>query len=92
MQEFHVKRYLICLLGFGIAAATVAAAQERDGLDVQKARSAHVLGRAKRVYYTHPWDLSGLPEYKPEQVVAGTIREWGSNYFADSNLNEYWET
>jgi len=51
-----------------------------------------VSGRAKRVYYTHPWDLSGLPNYKPQQIVAGTIREWGSNYFADSDLNEYWET
>ena len=49
-------------------------------------------GRAKRVYYTRPWDLSALPDYKPQQVVAGTIREWGSNYFADSNLNDYWET
>jgi phosphate transport system substrate-binding protein len=68
-----------------------ALAQERNGLDVQKARTAHVSGRAKRVYYTHPWDLSGLPDYKPQQIVSGTIREWGSNYFADSNLNEYWE-
>jgi phosphate transport system substrate-binding protein len=33
-----------------------------------------------------------LPNYKPQQIVAGTIREWGSNYFADSDLNEYWET
>jgi len=66
--------------------------QERNGLDVQKARTAHVSGRAKRVYYTHPWDLSGLPDYKPQQIVSGTIREWGSNYFADSDLNEYWET
>jgi phosphate transport system substrate-binding protein len=32
-----------------------------------------------------------LPDYKPERIVSGTIREWGSNYFADSNLNDYWE-
>lgn len=75
-----------------LSATTVStAAQERNGLDVQKARSAHVSGRAKRVYYTHPWDLSDLPMYKPEQKVSGTIREWGSNYFQDSNLNNYWE-
>ena len=67
-------------------------AQERNGLDVQKARSAHVAGRAKRVYYTHTWDLSELPEYRPTRIVSGTIREWGSNYFADSDLNSYWET
>lgn len=76
------------ILGF----AWTARAQQRNGLDVQKARSAHVLGRAKRVYYTHPWDLSGLPVYKPQVQASGTIREWGSNYFADSNLNNYWET
>lgn len=76
--------FVWCLAGLAIA-------QERNGLDVQKARSEHVGSRAKRVYYTHAWDLSGLPDYKPEQTVSGTIREWGSNYFADSNLNSYWE-
>ena len=79
----------VCL---SLLASLPVLAQERDGLDVQKARTAHVAGRAKRVYYTHPWDLSGLPDYKPQQTVSGTIREWGSNYFADSNLNDYWET
>lgn len=67
-------------------------AQQRDGLEVQKARTEHVISRAKRVYYTHKWDLSDLPDYKPEQQVSGTIREWGSNYPADSNLNQYWLT
>lgn len=65
-------------------------AQDRTGLDVQKARTEHVTSRAKRVYYTYPWDLSGLPVYKPEQQVSGLIREWGSNYPADSDLNKYW--
>jgi len=81
---------VLAVLCFVVAASSLA--QERNGLDVQKARTAHVSGRAKRVYYTHPWDLSGLPDYKPQQIVAGTIREWGSNYFADSDLNENWET
>jgi len=79
------------VLGLCVACAVPLAAQERNGLDVQKARMAHVQSRAKTVYYTHPWDLSGLPDYQPEQMVSGTIREWGSNYFADSNLNDYWE-
>ena len=79
------------VLGLCVACAVPLAAQERNGLDVQKARTAHVQSRAKTVYYTHPWDLSGLPDYQPEQMVSGTIREWGSNYFADSNLNDYWE-
>lgn len=81
-------RIVVCLSVF---VSILTSAQERNGLDVQKARAAHVSGRAKRVYYTHPWDLSGLPDYNPEQAVSGTIREWGSNYFADSNLNAYWE-
>jgi phosphate transport system substrate-binding protein len=83
---------MICFAGICLLFSVSAAAQERNGLDVQKARSAHVSGRAKKVYYTHPWDLSGLPDYKPQQQASGTIREWGSNYFADSNLNDYWET
>jgi len=82
----------IAVAGLSLLFSVTLAAQERNGLDVQKARTAHVSGRAKKVYYTHPWDLSGLPDYKPQQVVSGTIREWGSNYFADSNLNDYWET
>ena len=86
-----MHKRLFALL-FAVCAATGSiAAQERNGLDVQKARTAHVSGRAKKVYYTHPFDLSDLPMYKPEQQVSGTIREWGSNYFQDSNLNDYWE-
>jgi phosphate transport system substrate-binding protein len=86
-----MHKRLFALL-FALCGATVSlAAQERNGLDVQKARTANVSGRAKKVYYTHPWDLSDLPLYKPERRVSGTIREWGSNYFQDSNLNDYWE-
>ena len=84
------KQLLAFLLALSAATASIMA-QERNGLDVQKARSEHVSGRAKRVYYTRSWDLSHLPMYKPEQQVSGTIREWGSNYFQDSNLNNYWE-
>jgi len=82
---------LIFLAGITFLVGAPAIAQQRNGLDVQKARSEHVSGRAKRVYYTNHWDLSGLPDYTPQQIVSGTIREWVSNYFADSNLNEYWE-
>jgi phosphate transport system substrate-binding protein len=73
-----------------LLAAPLLHCQDRTGLDVQKARTEHVTGRAKRVYYTHPWDLSGLPDYQPEQIVSGNIREWGSNYPADSDLNKAW--
>ena len=85
------KRLLVFLVLTNVATINNVA-QQRNGLDVQKARAEHVSGRAKKVYYTHPWDLSDLPVYKPEQQVSGTIREWGSNYFQDSNLNDYWES
>jgi len=88
--EVEMKAIVFAMV-VGVAACGQLAGQERNGLDVQKARSEHVAGRAKKVYYTHPWDLSGLADYKPQQIASGTIREWGSNYFADSNLNEYWE-
>lgn len=65
---------------------------QRDGLAVQRARAKHVAGRAKKVYYTRRFDLSALPQYTPQHQVSGVIREWGSNYFQDSNLNRYWET
>ncbi|MEO6876738.1 MAG: phosphate ABC transporter substrate-binding protein, partial [Opitutaceae bacterium] len=66
-------------------------AQSRDGLKVQKARAEHVTSRGKQVYYTQTFDLSGLPAYQPEQTVTGTIRLWGNNYIADSNLGADWE-
>lgn len=74
-----------------LAALTPLRAQSRDGLEVQKARAEHVTSRGKRVYYTQKFDLSGLPAYVPEQVVTGTIRMWGNNYIADSNLGQDWE-
>lgn len=74
-----------------LVAAGCAHAQSRDALEVQKARNKHVLDRAKKVYYTRKWNLDDLPQYRPEQKASGLIREWGDNYFGDSNLNDYWE-
>jgi phosphate transport system substrate-binding protein len=73
------------------AAASCVHAQSRDGLEVQKARAEHVTSRGKQVFYTQVFDLSGLPAYQPEQAVTGTIRLWGNNYIADSNLGADWE-
>jgi len=86
------SKYYLAVLGAIALFVIPLEAQERNGLDVQKARSAHVSARAKKAYYTRRFDLSGIPEYKPQQQVSGTIRDWGSNYFQDSNLNDYWET
>ena len=78
------------MLALALAQAPAARAQSRDGLEVQKARAEHVTSRGRKVYYTTTFDLSGLPDYVPAQVVTGTIRMWGNNYIADSTLGERW--
>lgn len=84
------------MLQVAVAAAVAsvcvgAMAQDRDALDVQKARNAHVQGRRNLVDYpADKFDLSGLPHYKPQQQVSGVIRMTGSNYIADSHVGEYW--
>src|ERR1035441_7746697 len=68
-----------------------ALAQDREALDVQKARNPHVAGRRDLVDYPpDTFDLSDLPSYKPQQQVSGVIRMTGSNYIADSHVGESW--
>src|SRR5580704_6513346 len=89
-----VPRRSFVLITAAVVALIVALdahAQSRDGLEVQKARAEHVTSRGKKVYYTQKFDLSGLPNYVPAQRVTGTIRMWGNNYIADSNLGAIWE-
>jgi phosphate transport system substrate-binding protein len=62
-----------------------------DAATLSKARAVGTKTRAQKKYYTKEFDLSGLPEYKPGQVVSGTIRQWGNNYIKDSPLVEVWE-
>jgi phosphate transport system substrate-binding protein len=62
-----------------------------DAATLSKARAVGTKTRAQKKYYTKEFDLSGLPEYKPEQIVSGTIRQWGNNYIKDSPLVEVWE-
>jgi phosphate transport system substrate-binding protein len=74
----------------GLAAAG-AGAQVRDSLEVQKGRQEKLLKRGSIAYYQERFDLDGIPAYKPEQPVSGTIREWGSNYFEHGSLGKLWE-
>src|SRR6202171_1762830 len=64
---------------------------EKEAIDIQKARAGRVKARGEKVHYTNKFDISGLPQYKPEQRVTGTIRIWGLNYLTDGNLAKYWE-
>src|ERR1700686_5389523 len=79
---------------FGLVAAVLAAcwiySQERDALEVQKARNEHVRSR-RDLHYSRKFNLDGLPHYKPEQQISGTIRMAGSNSVADGHAGEYWE-
>ncbi|MFT5138869.1 MAG: phosphate transport system substrate-binding protein [Rhodothermales bacterium] len=41
--------------------------------------------------YDFEFDLSGLPEYEPRQMVEGKLRVWGNNYVGDSGLAQQWQ-
>lgn len=78
---------------FFVAAGLAAAAawsQDRNALDVQKARNEHVQQRRDLAYH-HTFNLDDLPQYKPQERISGTIRMVGSNYVADCHIGEYWE-
>jgi len=66
-------------------------AQERGGLDVQRGRDERIGARGTKTYYDKRWDLSDLPPYQPEQQVSGVLRIWGSGYFKQGKLGDYWE-
>ena len=85
-----IRQFLVALSAVALM-AVVGYAQTTDALELQTARGKHVTSRGKKPFYTRRWNLDDLPQYKPEQQVSGTIRSRGSNYFADSNLNAYWE-
>src|ERR1700687_517876 len=72
-------------------AAGVAFPQGGESVDVQRARAKMIATKRDKVYYTNKFDLDGLPHYKPEQKVSGTIRLWGLNYLTDGNVAKYWE-
>ncbi len=84
----HRPALIVALLVFS---AAVASAQIRDPLKVQEGREEKLLLRGSKTYYSKQWNLDDLPAYSPRQKVSGVIRQWGSNYFADSSLGKRWE-
>lgn len=70
------------LLLAGVAGVALA----QDSLELQRSRSEGIRQRAVKTYYPPNFDLSGLPDYKPGKPMSGVIRQWGSNYIADSQL------
>jgi phosphate transport system substrate-binding protein len=71
--------------------AAVASAQIRDPLKVQEGREKKLQLRGSKSYYSEQWNLDDLPAYAPGQKISGVLRQWGSNYFADSSLGKRWE-
>ena len=69
------------------------AESDAEAAALQAARAKSVLRKGSEVHYPPTrFDLSDLPHYVPQQQVSGTIRQWGSNYLADSPLGGYLET
>jgi phosphate transport system substrate-binding protein len=60
----------------------------QNSLDLQNARAEALKTKGQRRYYTRSFDLSGLPAFKPSAPMTGVIRQWGSNYLADSSLEQ----
>ena len=81
---------MIALAAFALTTG-VADAQIRDPLKVQEGRQKKLQLRGSKRYYSEQWKLDELPAYAPKQKVSGVIRQWGSNYFADSPLGKMWE-
>ncbi len=88
------RRALVVLTMIALGVTSISAQEpgaRRESLEVQRAREGRVKARGKKVFYTTKFNLDNLPEYKPEQKVAGTIRLWGLNYLTDGDLAKYWE-
>lgn len=88
-----MTRRALCLaiLLAGAAPPPAATDGSQNGLDLQRARAAGLKTKGWRQAYTRSFDLSGLPDYRPSRHLSGTIRQWGSNYLADSPLEGYLE-
>jgi phosphate transport system substrate-binding protein len=89
-----MKRHLVIWSAVlcGIFQAPVQA-QTTDADALSKAREVGNTNRAeKRFYDVDLFDLSGLPSYRAEMQVEGTLRQWGNNYLQDSGLAAVWET
>lgn len=65
--------------------------ESTDGMAMQEARAKMMNTRGARVAYTKKFDLSGLPEYRPQGQLKGKLRFWGSNYITDGKIGGYWE-
>jgi len=54
-------------------------------------RKARMAARAAQPAYTKRFDLSGLPQYVPQDKPKGTLRIAGNNYVGDAPLGGWWK-
>lgn len=54
-------------------------------------RRARMHAVAYSRFYTHKFDLNGLPNYRPKSHPSGTITVCGNNYIGDSPLGGWWK-
>ena len=80
----------LILIGLG-GVARSADEPLRDALTVQKARTVKLANEGKKsTYSADKFDLSGLPAYRPEEKISGTIRVWGNSYIVAGTLGDLW--
>lgn len=94
LRSVTMSAAVACALILPIACAEAASdpsTATTDAAALSKARATGTKKRAERKFYQPQFDLSGLPEYHPQQHVSGTIRQWGNNYIKDSPLVDVWE-
>jgi len=90
-RECWIRRARTTLLAGALTFCCAFAHDSPESVQTQRAREKWVKAKGYKVYYTKKFDLTDLPEYAPQRKVSGSIRMWGSNYFTDSPLAEYWE-
>lgn len=87
----RVHRFAFAIGMASLATAAIGQDVPVSSLELQKARADALTTKGQRRAYTTVFDLSGLPEYRPSAPMKGVIRQWGSNYLADSPLEGYLE-
>ena len=79
------------LLATALRAQTPQTADQVNALKAQAEHFRIVRERGERAYYQPRFELSALPHYKPEKLLAGWLKIHGNNYIADGPLGEYWQ-
>lgn len=59
------------------------------GSAAERRARMHAVAYAR--FYTHKFDLNGLPRYRPKTHPSGTVRVCGNNYIGDSPLGGWWK-